>query len=86
MKRTLLAVGFAILVSMMFVPYGGTNDHRNWNDKFGMFVRSYYSFRSPFFVDSQGYPILLPELIVQTTFLAVAAAVIVNLFPRRPKQ
>ena len=82
MKRTLLAVGFAVILSLMFVPHGGTSDHKSWNDRgFGWQQREYVSYRAPFY--SQGFPVLLTELIVQTTFLAVAAAVIVNLFPRR---
>jgi hypothetical protein len=82
MKRTLLAVGIAVLASMMFVPHGGTSDHRSWSDPRGRAVRQYYSYRAPFW-DSQGFPILLTELIAQTTFAVVAAAIIVNIPWRR---
>ena len=85
MKRTLLAVGVAVLMSLMFIPYGGTSDHSTWNDPLGRMNRNYVSYRAPFW-ESQGFPILLSELIVQTAFVAVAAAVIVNLFPRRPSK
>src|SRR5262245_29363518 len=79
MKRTLLAVGIAVLLSLMLVRYGGTSDHRNWSEKFGLTVRHYVSYRAPFW-NSQGFPVLLTELIVQTVFVAVAVAIIAN-FP-----
>ncbi|HEU5239414.1 MAG TPA: hypothetical protein VFU37_19945 [Pyrinomonadaceae bacterium] len=85
MKRTLLAVGIAVLLSLMFVPHGVTSDHRSWNTHLGIAVREYVSYRAPFW-DSQGFPVLLTDLIVQTTFLAVVAAVIVNLFPHRRRK
>ena len=85
MKRTLIAIGIAVILSLMFVPHGGTSDHRSWDES---------HFGIP--TDENMFPVVLPsgnlgrdspsyftELIVQTTFLAVVAAVIVNLFPRR---
>ena len=68
MKRTLLAVGVAVLASLMYIPENhGVHHH---------------------------VPIIFPnhygvewgQLIVQTIFLAVLAAVIVNLFAPRPKK
>src|SRR5262245_39540823 len=79
MKRTLLAVGIAVLLSLMLVLYGGTSDQRNWSDKFGLTVRHYVSYRAPFW-NLQGLPVLLTKLIVQTVFVAVAAAIIAS-FP-----
>ena len=84
MKRTLLAVGIAVLLSLMFVPHGWTSDHRSWNTRLGSAEREYVSYRAPFW--DSGFPVLPTELIVQTTFLAVVAAVIVNLFPHRPRR
>lgn len=82
MKRTLLAVGVAVLVSLMFVPRG-----------------YYFGSGGPprvpfFFIDTSGV-IYWGPFALQTIFLSVLAAVIVNLrwadlhlrqlFPRRPK-
>jgi hypothetical protein len=79
MKRTLLAVGVAVLVSMMFVPC----------DQWGFWG---WQGPQPFWIASEKSGYLLEwlyvssKLILQTIFLAVAAAVIVNLFPRRPRK
>src|SRR5262245_53246748 len=62
MKRTLLGVGIAVLLSLMLVPHGGTSGNH----------------RAPFW-ESSGYPVLVTELIVQTIFFAVAAAIITNI-------
>jgi hypothetical protein len=75
MKRTL---GIAVLVSMMLVPHGGTTDHRSWSDPFGRGIRQYYSYHAPFW-DSQGYPVLVSEFILQTIFVGVAAVFIMNI-------
>ena len=79
MKRTLLAVGIAVLLSLMLVPHGGTSDnHRRYTDSMGITHRGYYSYRTPFW-ESSGYPVLVTELIAQTIFFAVAAAIIANI-------
>jgi hypothetical protein len=77
MKRTLLAVGVATLISMMLIPRG--------NYKPQMWL--------PFFYDTHWLPgwayywrILWTPFILQTVFAVIAAAVIVNLFPRRPRK
>lgn len=79
MKRTLLAVGGAIPVSMMLVPVGDF-EVQMW---------------LPFFYDTGWLPehwrtrswgIHWSVFILQTIFAAVAAAVIANLFPRRPRK
>jgi hypothetical protein len=77
MKRTLLAVGIAVLISMMLIPVG---DYR---------VRMWL----PFFYDTAWLPwdtrrwdVLWTPFILQTVFGAVAAAMIVNLLPRRPRK
>lgn len=63
MKRTLLAVGIAILISTLCVPCSD--------------MQTDYVL---FFV---GGKMLWGQSVLQMIFLAVAAAVIVNLFPRR---
>jgi hypothetical protein len=69
MRRTLLAVGFAMLVSMMLMPMKWDTD----------------TILLPFFL-LLNCPcrVLWTAFALQTAFVAVAAAVIVNLFPRRP--
>jgi hypothetical protein len=60
MKRTLLAVGVAVLLSLMIVPYGG---HSRYNPD-----QSFY-FREPFFLDHKGWPMVADQFILQTVFL-----------------
>jgi len=80
MRRTLLAVGFAVLVSMLFAPHGEkTGVIRGWG---------------PFFSDSgfsaQNFAywrigrVMIDMLAVQTAFLAVLFAVLVNIRWRWP--
>jgi hypothetical protein len=75
MKRTLLAVGIAVLLSLMFVP------SNEWG---------FYGWRGPqpFWIGLEDMTpfelrVMWQKLILQTVFAGVAAAVIVNLFPRR---
>ena len=63
MRRTLLAIGFAVLVSMMLVPRGA-----------GMEMYE----RLPFFVSSS-YAVAWPAFTLQTLFVSIGAAVLVNL-------
>ena len=63
MRRTLLAIGIAVLVSMMLVPRGG--------------IMEMYE-RLPFFVSSS-YAVAWPAFILQTIFVSVGAAVLINL-------
>ena len=64
MRRTLLAIGIAVLASMMLVPRGA-----------GMEMYA----RLPFFVSSS-YAVAWPAFILQTLFVCVGAAVLVNLW------
>jgi hypothetical protein len=75
MKRTLLAVGIAVILSMMLMPRADTYGVHIW---------------LPFFYDTQwmGYKARNLEIhwsgfILQTVFAAVLFAVLVNLWPRR---
>ena len=63
MRRTLLALGIAVLVSMMLVPRGASMEMYE---------------RLPFFVSSS-YAVAWPAFILQTIFVSVGAAVLVNL-------
>jgi hypothetical protein len=72
MNRTLLAISVAVLISLMLAPHTGRGAFRFANYAHGPF------FIMPSQIDRK-------QLVLQTVFLAVAAAVIVNLFPRRPR-
>jgi hypothetical protein len=63
MRRTLLAIGIAVLMSMMLVPRGASMEMYE---------------RLPFFVSSS-YAVAWPAFILQTIFVSVGAAVLVNL-------
>lgn len=63
MRRTLLAIGIAVPVSMMLVPRGA-----------GMEMYE----RLPFFVSSS-YAVAWPAFILQTLFVSIGAAVLFNL-------
>lgn len=69
MNRTLLAISVAILISLMLAPHTGRGALRFANYAHGPF------FIMPSQVDRK-------QLVLQTIIIAVAAAVIVNLFPR----
>jgi hypothetical protein len=69
MKRTLLAVGIAILISTLCIPGGGTQ-----------------TYGVPFFNEYCCDRIAWEKFALQTIFLSVAAAVIVNLFRRRTRK
>ena len=70
MKRTLLAIVVAVLVSLMIAPHKGVN-----------FSRSEGNSHAPIFVASS--QIDVTQFVLQTLFLAFLLAVIVNLEPRR---
>ena len=72
LQRTLLAIFFAAIFSLMFAPHSGRGLLRFANYAHG-----------PFFITP--HQIAGKPLLLQTIFLAIAAAVIVNLFPRKPK-
>jgi len=84
MRRTLLAVGIAIILSLMLVPRWQCSWYRATGQLVcGGNTKAWL----PFFVNSPlGMYINWQQLWLQTFGLAVAAAVVVNLFPRRPKK
>ena len=70
MNRTLLAISIAVLISLMFAPHAGRGALRFANYVHGPF------FIAPSQVDRK-------QLVLQTVIIAVAAAVFVNLLPRK---
>jgi hypothetical protein len=72
MRRTLIAVGVAILASLMWIPTYDTGFYGTYRHRESIF--------------SIHHQINMSQMILQTVFIAVAAAVIVNLFRREPKQ
>jgi hypothetical protein len=70
MQRTLLAIIIAVLISLMLAPHAGRGVLRFANYAHG-----------PFFI--MPHQIAGKPLVIQTIIIAVAAAVIVNLFPRK---
>jgi hypothetical protein len=74
MKRTLLAVGVAVLASLLFVPHGGMHHGVIFNRGRGAFWNIPYD------------RIAVTPLILQTVFAVIVATIIVNLFPRRPRK
>jgi hypothetical protein len=87
MRRTLLAVGFAVLVSMMLAPHGDKHGVSGFGPFFydwSWFGASYYWYPGWFGtrVCHIGR-VMIDVLILQTIFLAVLAAVLVNIRSRR---
>ena len=88
MRRTLLAVGIAVLVSMLVAPHKDPwhwgNDHFDW----AYHSQTHYF---PIFCYDHAYfstvpnPVLWVQFFGQTAFAAVFAAVIVNVPWRRKK-
>jgi hypothetical protein len=78
-KRTLLAAGVAVLLSMMATPQKGYRYH--WHCWL-VYEQCQYQ---PFFrTNAADWD--WKQFQMQTVFAAVAATVIVNLFPRRPSK
>jgi hypothetical protein len=73
LKRTLLAIEFAILLSLMVAPHRGRGLFR-----FGSYVHG------PFLIAVRD--IAVKQLVLQTIFIAVLFALIVNIPWRRPKK
>jgi hypothetical protein len=73
LQRTLLAILFAVMLSLMFAPHSGRGLLRFAGYAHGPF------FITPSQVDRK-------QFVLQTIIIAVAAVVIVNLFPRRGRK
>lgn len=85
MKRTLIAVGIAVLISMMLMPMEHKKFIVTTSEGYGGWMTE--TIMRPFFVPTycDSCYVLWTPFWLQTLFLAVAAAVIVNLFRRRPR-
>jgi hypothetical protein len=80
MRRTLLAIGFAVLVSMMLAPHGSKNGFvRGWGPFF-----SENGFSAQNFAYHDVGRVMIDMLAVQTVFVAVLFALVVNIRWRRP--
>jgi hypothetical protein len=73
LQRRLLAIFFAVMLSLMLAPHSGRGLLRFMGYAHGPF------FITPSYIDGK-------QLLLQTIFLAVFFAVVVNLFPRRLKK
>jgi len=73
LKRTLLAIEFAILLSLMLAPHRGRGLFR-----FGSYVHA------PFLIATRD--IAVKQLVSQTIVIAVSFALIVNIPWRRPEK
>jgi hypothetical protein len=91
-KRTLFAVGVAVLVSLMLVPFGPDMRIEHVDKKIleDLYPTAGYVYppdtRWPFFAAPVYYRVKMDEFLLQTAFITTLAAVIVNLFPRRPRK
>jgi hypothetical protein len=75
MQRTLLAIIFALLLSLMFAPHSGSGRSLL---RFAGYVRGPF-FIMPSYVDAR-------QLVLQTIFVAALVALVVNsAWPRRKK-
>ena len=82
MKRTLLAVGIAVLTSMMLIPRGLVTVERYGHIREGD-IQEFLTF---FLQSQQPYEMMWHTFILQTIFLIILAAVIVNLPLRRKRE
>jgi hypothetical protein len=86
MKRTLLAVGIAVLLSILAAPH--TEPLTFWTHQ--GFQRTFLGFTGsrwfPAFWIAENNPILVAEFVGQTVFAAVLAAMVVNIPWRRQKK
>ena len=90
MRRTLLAIGFAVLVSMLFAPHGNKGVVEGW----GLFFSDYGLYMRTDWGDLRtaqcGYAsigrVMIDMLALEIVFLAVLFAIVVNIrWRRRPK-
>jgi hypothetical protein len=88
MRRTLLAVGIAVLVSMMLAPHGDRSSVEGWGPFFSSHGYTVNYSRTWIWYHDLGEKTMIDMLALQTVFLAVLFAVAVNLrksWRRQPK-
>jgi hypothetical protein len=81
MRKTLLAVGVAILVSMMVAPHGGKHGIEGW----GPFLSAQGFDLSRGVWDGNAGKVMIDMLALEIVFLAVLFALLVNINWRRWK-
>jgi hypothetical protein len=82
MRRTLLAVGFAVLVSMLLAPHGGRSGVEGWGPFF--FTQGFHLTSTRIWYGNAGR-VMIDMLALEMVFLAVLFAVVVNIRWRREK-
>jgi hypothetical protein len=80
MRRTLLAVGFAVLVSMMLAPHGGKYGIAGWGPFFS--AQGFHVTSRGIWYEDAGR-VMIDMLALEMVFLAVLFAVVVNIRWRR---
>ena len=80
MRKTLLAVGFAVLVSMMLAPHGGKYGIAGWGPFFS--AQGFYVTPEGIWYGDAGR-VMIDMLALEMVFLAVLFAVVVNIRWRR---
>jgi hypothetical protein len=80
MRKTLLAVGFAVLVSMMLAPHGGKQGVYGWGPFFS--AKGFHVTSSRIWYGDAGR-VMIDMLALEIVFLAVLLAIMVNVHWRR---
>jgi hypothetical protein len=83
MKRTLIAIGIALLISMMLVPHGSTDGSRFWthSERVEVFWPFFLNTPHDWYVDD----ICPRAFVLQTLFLCTLFAVLANIHWRKKK-
>lgn len=76
MRRTLLAVGFAVLVSMMLAPHGGKYGIAGWGPFFS--AQGFHVTSGGIWYEDAGR-VMIHMLALEMVFLAVLFAIVVNI-------
>jgi hypothetical protein len=82
-RRTFLAVGFAVLVSMMLAPHGGKQGIEGWGPFFS--AQGFHVTPGVIWYEDAGR-VMIDMLALEMVFLAVLFAVVVNIHWARPKK
>jgi hypothetical protein len=82
MRKTLLAVGVAVLVSMMLAPHGGKGGVEGWGPFFS--AHGFHVSRGVWYGNAGR--VMIDMLALKIVFLAVLFAVVVNIRWSRPEE
>jgi len=80
MRKTLLAVGFAVLVSMMLAPHGGKYGIAGWGPFFS--AQGFHVTSGGIWYEDAGR-VMIDMLALEMVFLSVLFAIVVNIRWRR---